>query len=790
MCAILLAVGVGWAQEEAAEEPPAEEVAQEEVAAEEPEGPVMEEVIVTARKTEESLDDVPLTMRALTADDVAGLGLVNVDDVALATPGIHISNYFGDRVDPNISFRGMDGGTISRLNQISSAYIDGVYLPGTSRWISVGALQRSEVAKGPQSALYGRTSFGGAVNFVLKPPTPEWGGDLALTAGENGRIDAGASVAGPISDNFRFQAYARGYDYDGGYDNPYPGDTLGSESTRALTGALEWDISQSVALKLRGLYSEDEDGPPAFIFFDSRVHNCGPFEQDGETGSYSYYCGEVSQDLTPNWFGYDTIVEDTPGSNWPKDRLGLDRQFSMGSLDLNAMLSDSVSLTSITAYLNEKVEYMSDFSGSETLIQYSDTEDTLISQELRVQGSTSKLDWMVGFYYLDAEYETIDSGWACSDPGWSLTFAPFPGSGCIIITGAPVRGAYSPIEFTPFRYVDNTALFGTLNWHVSDSLSLAVDARVARETLDYGSVEANDGVIRELKDDFDSFVPRLLVDWKPSDTSTVYASIAWANNPGGFNTEVAAMCTQCQEDFEEEFGIGITVPESEAMNYEAGYKAVSRNGRHRFNAAVFYFDWENQQFRQAEVWDTDGDGMPNFEDSVDYDTVAGESRIVGGELFYSGWLGPYFNLTATYNYNDTEYIVFEDSSYRRVYGSPDASGKEMPRSPKHSGTLGLGFVIPAFGDWDFNARADYIYRGRSYAWAINQAYAGVTNRLNLRAGVSNDRWDFSVWMTNVTDDDTLMAVRRFSELYDFVTPAWWAGMPGVQEAGVTLRFRF
>jgi iron complex outermembrane receptor protein len=462
----------------------------------------------------------------------------------------------------------------------------------------------------------------------------------------------------------------------------------------------------------------------------------------------------------------------------------------MASLDLDAMLSDSISLTSITAYVNEEVEYMSDFTGSETLLQYAHTNDTLFSQELRLQGSSSKLDWLVGLYYLDAEYESVDSGWVCAQPGWSLTFAPFPSSGCIILTGVPVRGAYRSYNSTPFRIVDNAALFGTLNWHVSDSVSLAVDVRAARETLDYGSVESNDGITRQLKDDFDSFVPRVLLDWKPSDTSTVYASVAKANNPGTFNNEVAAMCAQCQEDFEEEFGIGITVPESKATNYEAGYKIVTRNGRHRFNAAVFFFDWENQKFIQAEVWDTDGDGIPNYEDSVDYTTTAGQSEIFGGEFFYSGWLGKYFNLTASYNYNDGKYVVFEDNGYGRIYGSKDASGRYMSQSPKHSGTLGVGFVIPAFADWDFNARADYIYRGRSYAWSVNQAYAGVTNRLNLRAGVSNDRWEFTVWMTNVTDDDTLMAVRRFSELYDFVTPAWWAGMPGVQEAGVTLRFRF
>ncbi len=99
----------------------------------------IEEITVTARKTQESLDDVPLTIRAITADAVAELGIFDVENVAINTPGIHISNYFGARDDPNIAFRGMDAGTIDRIAQISSSYIDGIYLPGATSWISVGA---------------------------------------------------------------------------------------------------------------------------------------------------------------------------------------------------------------------------------------------------------------------------------------------------------------------------------------------------------------------------------------------------------------------------------------------------------------------------------------------------------------------------------------------------------------------------------------------------------------------------------------------------------------------------
>lgn len=792
---LMLAVGVGWAQEEpvvdqvegVGEE---QELAQREELGEYGDSDTrqIEEITVTARKTQESLDDVPLTIQAITAGAVAELGLFNVENIALATPGIHISNYFGARDDPNIAFRGMDSGTIDRIAQISSSYLDGVYLPGATSWISMGFIERTEVVKGPQAALYGRSAFGGAINFVMQNPTPDFVGQAALTLGENGRIDAGVGISGPISDKLSYQVFGRYYDYGGGHDNP-DGDTMGAQSTNALTGALEWDISNRVALKLRGLYSADDDGPAAFAWFDQGIHNCGPFETDGQMGTHQFFCGTLSPDLITD-YGYDTSVEPAEGANWPQDSFGMTRDFIMGSLHLDAMLGENVELVALTGYVNEELEYMQDFSGTNTLLQYSHIIDTLWSQEVRVQGTGNKIDWLVGGYYLDADYESKPNGFGCADPSY-LFYGYLPG--CVLFTGNNVRGSFDLGTSTPHRLVDNAALFGSLTWHVSNKVTLIADARFARETLDYGTVISVDGVERPLKDDFDSFTPRLVFDWKPSDYSTIYASISTGTKPGNFNTEIALMCESCIQEFEDEYGIGVAIPESEAVNYEAGYKLVTRNGKHRFNAAAFWFDWTNQAFTQAVFgFDTNGDGVVDEDDelSVDYQTVAGKSEIKGLEFFYSGWWGRFFNVSASYNYNDAKYVTYESTVYGRVYGSRDASGQTMPRSPQSSGTVGVGFILPVFNTWEFNARTDYIYRGSSYTSEVNLAETGATNRINLRAGFRNDRWDFSLWMNNVTDDDTLMAIRRFSAMENFSQFTWWGGLPGVREIGVTARLNF
>ncbi len=224
---------------------------------------------------------------------------------------------------------------------------------------------------------------------------------------------------------------------------------------------------------------------------------------------------------------------------------------------------------------------------------------------------------------------------------------------------------------------------------------------LARETLDYGSVMSVDGVERELKDDFDSFTPRFVFDWKPNDYSTIYASISTGTKPGNFNAEVAQMCESCIVEFEDEFGIGVAVPESEAVNYEAGYKFVTRNGKHRFNAAAFSSSGPTRPSPRPRRFDTNGDG------EIDGTTISSTTRplpvrceIKGLEFFYSGWLGRFFNVSASYNYNDAKYVVFEE--HRRTAmssASRDASGQDDAAQPQElRQPSGVGFMLPVFGD--------------------------------------------------------------------------------------------
>jgi outer membrane receptor protein involved in Fe transport len=791
--AISLIAGVGWAQEEPTEEAAAEEVAQEGEQAQDQQEVFIEEIVVTARKTSESINDIPLTMRAFTADDLKAQGVESVDGVAELTPGLVISNYQGFRDEAGLKFRGMDVGTQDRTAQGSSAFIDGVYLPGSSQWLNMENLERSEVVKGPQSAFYGRNVFGGAINLITKKPTPDFAGDASLTYGSNERIHVNAGVGGPISDKFWYRVFGRYYDYGGAFDNPVPdSETLGSEGTKSISGALSFTPGPSSEFTLRLLYTENDDGPASIVFFPSSILNCGPFETDGVSGDKPYYCGTLSPDLA-NDVGYDTTVEDVPGATWPKDDFGLERSFYLASFDFDLVLgSGNTTLSSLTSYLEDDVINMGDFTGTKNLLWWYDNTDTLFSQELRVNGSTNHFDWLVGGYYLDAEYVDNGNNFGCAG-GDTLVFGYLPL--CNFFGWPDIRGYFAPNAGPPVK-INNQALFGSLTWRASDSVSLSAEARYASEELDEGNVvNIVDGSTVNLNDTFDSFSPRVILNWSPTPDAMLYASVAQGNKSGNFNSDFAReVGTDCQAEFTAEHGIGLSVPEEKMLNYEAGWKQTFSGGRHTFNAAGYYMDWTDQQFRSfVNLVDTNCDGVVDENDEFQIDGLisAGKSEIIGAEFYYSGWFSRFFNLTASYNYNQTEYLEFEDTEYGRTFGTRDASGQEMPRSPNDAATLGLLFRLPVFGSWEFFANSTTVYTGGSWTWAHNLATTGSSTRTAIRTGFENDRWVFTAWVENVTDDDTIMWNRRFTDFGGFpFQNGFWSGLARPREYGATIRLRF
>ena len=783
----------------------------------------LEEIVVTARKVGESIQDIPLSITAFTDEDIKAAGIANVEEIAKFTPGLVISNYYGDRLDPGLRFRGMDNSTTNRQVALASAFVDGIYLPGSSQWVSMNDIERVEVVKGPQSAFFGRATFGGAINFISKTPGNEWAGDVNMTLGENGRVDVEGSVEGPIiEDKLAFRVSGRTLDYDGAWDNrAASGESLGARSTLAGSVTLFATPTDNVSIRFRTLYSEDDDGQAVNQMVRNDKTNCGPFWDPANPPAEfaginvtprSYFCGTLTADLLTDPLAIDTNVNvGAPGTSWPKTEYGLQRYLSLSTLNIDWDIGE-YTLSSVTGSYKEKVDNMRDFFGftPSVLVSWSTYTDETFSQELRLTSpQDERVRWMLGLYYLDLTYGDRNGGSGAAA-------VPCPAIFCAnsffsnIFFGGPVRGAFGGAFGVgvpdPDQEIKNQALFGSVAWDITEQLTLSLEIRRAEEELAYGNVTgcasvcpplaAPDQPTLQLDGEFTSTTPRVILDFKPTDDTTYFLSYAEGNKPGGFNTEILQMVPSAQQVFAQTFGATPLVPEEELTNIELGVKHSF--GRGYVNGTLYFMEWDNQRFQTFITgFDANGDGVFDADDGnigiqPDF-SGTGSSEIQGFELAAGVLLNDNWGLSFSWNYNDTELKEYLDAQHAAVFGTFSATGKEMPRSPKHSGVFTVNYNRPAARGGEWFGRLDSVYQGSTFTWVHNLAETEDSLLSNLRLGWRDEKYTVTVWVENLTDDDPVQISRRFS---DWGAPGplgaygYMVTLPNPREIGVSFAARF
>ena len=227
---------------------------------------VVEEIVVTARRREESILETPVSISALSGDDLQVKGITSFNQLADAVPGINISNVSvgagrSDRSFQQIVLRGF---VPSNANStLTATFIDGVPVASPTAISSVSDPARVEILRGPQAAYFGRNTFAGAVNVVNRMPGEEFGGNISIAAGTRGNIDNQISAYGPIvAEKLGFRMNAHYFSKNGSYENAARrGETLGDQSTTSVNLLLNLKATDNFSAKLFGLYSEDNDGP-------------------------------------------------------------------------------------------------------------------------------------------------------------------------------------------------------------------------------------------------------------------------------------------------------------------------------------------------------------------------------------------------------------------------------------------------------------------------------------------------------------------------------------------------
>ena len=756
--------------------------------------PMLDEITVTARKREERLLDAPLTITVLTADDIEIKGIDNYADIVDFSPGFFWGGPSGgnnDRSSRRLLIRGMQPSTDRQTRQAASVYIDGAPVLGAEIGDTAGA-ERIEVIKGPQSAYFGRSSFGGAINVITKTPGHEWQGKVSAEAGQWDTSDFSVEIEGPlIQDKLSMRLSAGQDSYGGSWRNASnPNEMLGSRETTDYSLTLYATPNEQFSAKLRLHAWTDDDGETASgaygVGVGEELFNCNhggtagtitgvPFEVDG---SPNWICG-VPRAPHPHEISRDSFMTDTLAAilrnefNAPNggttlttnpgflNHFGLHREAFSGSLILEYEFSNGMSFSSITATHSNDQLRLGDFDYRPTCFEIDQAGNVVdlpggcgassggrqlsdFSQEFRLTSSAeSKLGWQIGLSYSDIE-EILGGGGVSGDPA-TVSLVP------------STRGNEVNISET-------TGLFGSVSYQFTDRVALSVEARYQEDKITSKRINNTNGQL-PLQGTFTSFTPRIILDYKPREDMTVYGSYAEGNHPGVFNSGLLGLRENNPVDFacvDAAIFSGVEVPEETLDNFEVGFKSLLWDNRAQVTVAAYYGQWRDQHNR-GEVSCPQPDGTFMGYQSTG---LGGETDMQGLELEFTVAVSEMFTLEGTYGINETEILKRDSNDGGILLGERELAGlgNQFSRYPRTSGTLSGTLSGEMAGGNGWFLRMDYIFKDGKWASDANLTKTPDEQKINLRAGLLiGDSARIEAYVTNLGNDDTFTGFQTFGD---------------------------
>lgn len=704
----------------------------------------IEEIVVTARLRAETLQSTPLSIAAYTEEQLENRGIDSLASLATHTPGV-IYAQSGNLSSVRVIIRGLSQTAKVNDDVNVATFVDGLHSPGFSgAEIPFDALERVEVVRGPQSALYGRNSFAGAVNYITKRPnshTMEYG--VNGLYGENGKRAVSAYVSGPLVMDKLSARIDTGYTASGSvYKNEVDGDRLSDTQTRYVRAQVLATPVDSLEVRLTYSHYNEKRGGSALVNIpDNDVNRVGKVAATARAPNPVgvLYRGKISVDADQPLY-FDTNVT---GGNRKTDKVGIHATWDMGWAKLVSLsgyeerrlfeVSDLDTTRNGTLFGTALVQNVSGGRGDRHTIQ----------QDLHLQSNgDGPLTWLAGYYFQRDRYADTDLRY--SSPGQGTTSPP-PGA-----DGLPQLNAINTYTNTL------NSVFGSIAYSPIPQIELSAEGRYSWETKRlenpisiYGR---NAGAVGTLETDFKYFTPRFLATYKPGDLGMFYASVSKGTKSGGFNAGTTVPSQQIYQ------------PEKN-WTYELGTKWSLLNRTLLLSASVFYVDWSNQQVL---YFPTDAAGNLVISSVVGN---VGKTRVKGGELQVTYAPVRAFRIDAGYGYTDPKYKDAVLSSYSQFVDCASlpkvqcgtlpgstakvttgrVDGNQLEYTSKHTLNVGAETVLPTFGDWDFYGRGDVSYQSKRYQDAANSAYVPSRTLASLRAGLQNASTKVQLYCDNVFD---------------------------------------
>jgi iron complex outermembrane receptor protein len=781
------------------------------------------EVVVTARKTAENVQNVPEQVTVFSAAKIERLSIAGLKDIAAETPGFAYENYSGAIGAPVI--RGQAQSVLTNNVQNVGVYFDGVYLP-RSYMVDASLLDigNVEIIKGPQSALYGRNAFSGAIDYQTNTSVTKYSVDANTTVGNDGRLDYGGTVTLPLAPWLAVRFAGERSQFDGTWPNNNPlanaagcatcGNVGGHDNDGYIlsviakpTDKLDIDISYS--------HTDINDESAASYIIgtgEGGTLNCSP-TAGGGPATDRLYCGQLSPTvkLIPGENRTAGIDQDVRGYG---DRGGNDVLSVRGEYRFDSHWTANYmfgyAYSNVTSQGNSQRDpsqsdlpgYLAPFLAPplnllalDTIFD-SDPNGYLktYQNDFKIQYKDSRLRAFVGFNH-------------------SQTDDQFLGE----VTGGTPNTTSPLVVILPylsdFNHENSNSIYAYAEYKVIEKLKLTAEGRYSFDTetnTSFLAAPANYNVSNGYQQSktFKYFTPRFTGEYELTSHNNLYASIARGEKDGGFNggpyffyskeaaacpgvtTPTLANCGAAQNLAQQSFN-----PETN-WTYEIGTKNEFFNDTLRVNLSLYYVDWTSIQIYVAQQ-DT---GTPAGVPVAALTGNVGGATVKGVELEGEWLVTPHISVNYGLDVHEAKYsagTVGQDFLAAQVCDgvvcsatSPSIAGKTLAHAPDDQADIGIQYANEFGADYKWYVRGDMTYQSKEYEDEEDLSWVPSRTLFNLRAGLSSGHWSVDAWVKNLGNLHYVSSAFVLVGTNGAGTSAYTPFLGDLRTFGVTLKAHF
>lgn len=689
----------------------------------------LEEVVVTARKRAEAVQQTPVSMVAFSENSLKQASIDSFKELANATPNFEINGGIpnGGGSAAQIYIRGVGQDDYSFPNEPGvGLYIDGIYVARSAGGdFGFMDIERIEVLRGPQGTLYGRNTIGGAVNIYTAKPDGTFGGAAGITVGDYDRVDVFARMQFPLGDSVsgKFSVGSRTRD---GLGKNIIGEDLGELDQQMARGAIRIQPNEGLDILLQADWLKQRQNGPA-----------GSMVAYVPNGTGAALINPLFAQSVSDEFGLEPPF-DQWGPAWVKTLAanGKDVYNSGGaedtrdwadiwgaSITVDKILGDDHTLKSVTAYRSSEVDVRRDSEHTPfRLVRVDNPEETSqITQEFQLNGTGA-----------DGRFEYVVGLFGLIEDGKSYLYAPLI-QGTWDLIGLDLEALINT-DYDASSY----AVFGEGTYRLTDRLGITIGGRYTMDDKEYiySLRRPPSGAVPlppvKLQDDWSEFLPKLGVEFQATPDILLFANASRGYKAGGYNSR--ALSGNPPKAYDPEY----------INAYELGVKTSWADDRAFLNVAVFYNDYQDIQL--LSVLDLGGGNVETVINN------AAKGRIIGGEIELTALPHPDFRLGVGIGILDTEYTrVDQDAIDAGILES-----NQFINAPKLSANVGADWTVGLPGGSSLLLHADLVYRDKQFRDAVNtpqlraDSYTVVNARVTWTS--ADDKWEIAAFGTNLGDE--------------------------------------